>query len=47
MNEEEKLRFYLEKIKILATENLEKKDTTALEALQEALNFVKGEMIGY
>ena len=47
MTEEEKLKFYLEKIEILAKENLSNKDTSALQALQEALNYVASEMTGY
>ncbi|MDQ7044939.1 MAG: hypothetical protein Q9M32_03375 [Sulfurimonas sp.] len=47
MTEEEKLEFYLEKIRILAKEKLGKKDTSAMQALKEALNYVEGEFIGY
>ena len=47
MNEEEKLKIYLEKIQILAKENLSNKDTTAIQALKEALNFIESEFIGY
>jgi len=47
MNEEEKLRHYLEKLKVLAEEKLGVKDKTAIQALKEALNYIEGEMIGY
>ncbi|MFT5660924.1 MAG: hypothetical protein ACI9TV_001568 [Sulfurimonas sp.] len=47
MSEEEKLKFYLEKIKIIATENLDKDNTTALQALKEAINYIESEFIGY
>ena len=47
MTEEEKLQFYLQKIEVLAKENLSKQDTSALQALQEALNYVASEMTGY
>jgi hypothetical protein len=47
MSEEEKLKFYLEKIESIAKENLEKKDTSAIQAIKEALNYVESELIGY
>ena len=47
MTEEEKLRFFLEKIQIIAKENLERKDTSAIQALKEALHYVESEFIGY
>jgi len=47
MNEEEKLKFYLEKVTMLAKENIQKENTSALQALREALNFVESEMTGY
>lgn len=47
MSEEEKLTVYLERLKILSYEYLQEKNTTALQALKEALNYVEGEMIGY
>ena len=47
MSEEEKLKFYLEKIELLAKENLSKENTTALQALKEAINYVSSEMTGY
>lgn len=47
MNEEEKLKIYLHRINLLAKENIKKKDTSALEAIREAINFVESEMTGY
>lgn len=47
MSEAEKLAIYLERLKVLSQENLQKKNTTAIEALREALNYIEGEMIGY
>jgi len=47
MNEEEKLNFFLQKLEILAKENLEKPNTSAIEALKEALNYIESEFIGY
>ena len=47
MSEEEKLKFYLQKIERIAKENLERKNTTAMQALKEALNLIEGELIGY
>ena len=47
MTEEEKLAFYLQKLERIAKENLELKNTNALEALRQALNFVESEMTGY
>ena len=47
MSEEEKLKFYLEKIELIANEHLDIKGTTAMQALKEALNLVEGELIGY
>ncbi|MDP2077135.1 MAG: hypothetical protein Q8J85_03750 [Sulfuricurvum sp.] len=47
MSEEEKLTIYLEKLKALSFENLKEKNTTAIQALKEALNYIEGEMIGY
>lgn len=46
MSEEEKLKFYLERLRILASEKLENK-TTAIQALKESLNIIEGELIGY
>jgi hypothetical protein len=47
MSEAEKLTIYLEKLKTLSFEKLEEKNTTAIQALKEALNYIEGEMIGY
>ncbi len=47
MSETEKLAIYLEKLKLLSYEFLEGKNTTALQALKEAINYIEGEMIGY
>lgn len=47
MSEAEKLTIYLEKLRILAYENLQVKNTTAIQALKEALNYIEGEMMGY
>lgn len=47
MNESEKLKIYLEKIKEIATANVQEKDVSAIKALKEALNYVEGEMLGY
>lgn len=47
MSETEKLTVYLEKLKRLSFELLQEKDITAIQALQEALNYIEGEMIGY
>ncbi|MDF1882022.1 hypothetical protein JHD50_12050 [Sulfurimonas sp. MAG313] len=45
MTEEEKLNFYLERLRKIASENL--KEKTAIEALKEAIHYIEGEMIGY
>lgn len=47
MSEAEKLAIYLERLKVLSQENLQEKNTTAIEALREAFNYIEGEMIGY
>lgn len=47
MNEEEKLQFFLEKLEIIAKENLTKENTSAIEALKKALNYIEGKFIGY
>jgi len=46
MNEEEKLKVYLERLKVLAEEKLDNK-VTAIQALKESLNIIEGEMTGY
>lgn len=47
MNEEEKLTFYLEKLKILALEKLKEDQKSAIKALKESLHIIEGEMRGY
>lgn len=47
MTEEEKLNLYIQKLERIAKENLTLKDTNALKALREALNFIESEMTGY
>lgn len=47
MSEEEKLKVYLEKLKVLAYESIQDKNTTAFQALKKALNYIEGEMTGY
>lgn len=47
MSEAEKLTIYLEKLKALSFENLQEKNTTAIQALKKALSYIEGEMIGY
>ncbi len=46
MNEEEKLKFYLERLRVLAEEKIENK-ISAMQALKESLNIIEGELIGY
>jgi len=46
MSEEEKLKVYLEKLKVLSEEKLDGK-ITAIQALKESLNIIEGEFIGY
>ena len=46
MNEEEKLKVYLERLKVLAEEKIDNK-TTAMQALKESLNIIEGELTGY
>jgi hypothetical protein len=47
MNEEEKLKVYLERLQQLALEKIKEKNITAITALKESLNIIEGEMIGY
>ena len=47
MSEEEKLKLFLEKLQILAKENLTKENTSAIQALKEALNYIESEYTGY
>ena len=46
MSEEEKLKVYLERLKVLAQEKVGNK-TRAMQALKEALNIIEGELTGY
>ncbi len=47
MNEEEKLKLYLERLKQLALEKIKDKNISAIRALKESLNYIEGEMTGY
>ena len=47
MNEEEKLKVYLEKLQKLSLEKIKEKNLSAIAALKESLNYIEGEMIGY
>ena len=47
MNQEELLNIYLDRLRELALERLNEKNTTAIAALREAFNMVEGEMKGY
>jgi hypothetical protein len=48
MNKEELLKLYLEKLRLLTLESLERKEVlTVMEALKEALIKLEGEMTGY
>ena len=47
MNESEKLKIYLEKIKEIASYAVENNNSSAIDALKEAVNYIEGEMIGY
>ena len=48
MNNEELLKHYLEKLRLLTLERLdEKENITVMEALKEAITFLEGEMTGY
>mgnify|MGYP006899557902 CR=1 FL=1 len=47
MSEEEKLLFYIEKLKVLSVEKLKDSKTSAIEALKQSLHFIEGEMKGY
>ena len=46
MNEEEKLKVYLERLKLLAEEKLDN-NISAMQALKESLNIIEGELTGY
>lgn len=45
MNQEEQLKHYMTRIEALALEYLKAREITALEAIQEAINFIEGEML--
>ena len=45
MNQEEQLKMYMQRVEALALEYLKERNTTALEALKEAINFIEGEML--
>jgi len=47
MNEEEKLKVYLQKLQTLANEKINAKNISAIVALKESLHIIEGEMIGY
>ena len=48
MKNEELLKLYLEKLRLLTLESLEvKEESTVLEALKQALIILEGEMSGY
>ena len=47
MDNEALLALYLEKLRLYASENLEKENTSVIEALKQALIFLEGEMQGY
>ena len=47
MNYEELLNLYLEKLRILSLEKLNTKNLSVLEALQESLLYLEGELKGY
>jgi len=47
MNEEERLKILLDKLSKLAFEKLQDQDISAMQALNEALNYIEGEMTGY
>ena len=47
MNEEEKLAFFIQRLKELSMEKLKVNNTTALQALKESINYIEGEFLGY
>ena len=47
MSEEELLRVYLQRVSQIALERLREQDIRALDAIQEALHYLQGEMQGY
>ena len=47
MNKEELLTLYLEKLRLLALENIQEENISVIEALKQSLNYLEGEMQGY
>ena len=47
MENEELLNLYLDKLRAMTEEKLKEKDISVLEALKDALVFLKGELTGY
>jgi len=47
MEQEELLKLYLEKLRLLALEQLSTKDTSVIEALKASITYLEGEMQGY
>ena len=47
MNKEELLALYLEKLRLYASEKIEEKDISVLEALKASLLYLEGELSGY
>ncbi len=47
MDQEELLRLYVEKLHLLAQERLQERNMSVIEALQDALTYLEGEMQGY
>lgn len=47
MNEQERLLYYLERLKLLSLEKLESREIDAVTALKESLHIIEGEMRGY
>jgi hypothetical protein len=47
MNDKEKLELYLERLRLLALEKIEGKNTDVISALKESLHIIEGEMLGY
>ncbi len=45
MNQEEQLKHYISRVEAVALEYLKAREITVLEALQEAINFIQGEML--
>lgn len=47
MSEDEKLEYYLQRLNILAKENIADDNTSAMEAIKRAINLIESELIGY